>query len=393
MTFKLVFTLLLFLPGILVHAGERYLLSPFEKASGWGQGLTTADFNGDGKSDLVVLAPGYHNSRQDFLGVITLYYGRAEGFNHSPDLIFEPGLPGFGTGASNSASGDFNNDGFDDLVVSNPFYGEPQLDRGFVQLFPGSAKGLDKNHSLIKTGPTAYGSYGSHIACLDFNADGIDDLLVESRFAEILEGRIYLYCGGKEFSLETPDFSLKIENSQSLYFGLSTDFNNDGAIDLICRTNNNWNAGKSQYYIFQGGRKPELSPMKKFETNQFTPQFYLAKNKVFVGTGNSENGMKSMAIRMDDWGVSKIPWEIPGIPLQLSGNSFAVINDSDGLFLRIFTVEGNNIREKVVRKLPPAGYSGWPPRILRAEPGKELQLILPVTIKGKETLSFTTLAD
>jgi hypothetical protein len=374
-------------------AQEKILVSPFDIEVRWGESLTIADFNHDGRSDMVVIAPDYKNSRHESTGAFTLYYGKKEGFSRQPDLIPEPGLPGLTDGISNCTSGDFDNDGFDDLVVSNPFYGEPQLDRGFIQLYMGGKKGLDVQTSRIKKGDTAYGSFGSKVSCLDFNEDGIDDLLVESRFAEILEGRIYIYFGGADFSMDEPDISLGVENSQSLYLEFLTDFNNDGVEDLVCRSNRNWNAGRSQFYVFAGGRNAGSEPVAHFEIDQFTARFYLNEPRVLVGMSKSENGMMSKAFRLDENGVSKLAWETPGIPVQLSGTRFAVISESGKPDLQLFETKGGEIISMSHIYMTNNIRFGWRPQRLRIYPRATDSIVIPVLLHGKEGLLINHLPE
>jgi hypothetical protein len=341
MSLKRTVLFFLLLTGFSGFAQNVAINQPFEEFTNWGQALTVADFNNDGLNDIVALAPKLPKNNKPF-GAFTLHYNTENGFHKKPDLIIHPELPGFNSGISHCAAGDFNTDGFTDLVVSNPFYGEPQLDRGFVQVFWGSTEGIIAEKTTVKTGLTAYGSFGSNVACLDFNGDGTDDLLVEARFDQILEGRIYIYYGGENFSLESPDIALKVENSQSLYFCFSDDLNSDGIADVVCRSNSNWNTTKTQVSIFYGGINPNETHSQYFEMENFTPLFYCKNEKVFFGTVRDNTNIPSTeAFKITTSGFQTLNIKTEGIPFKISGNKIMLIRNYNDTGLYIYAFRNN----------------------------------------------------
>ena len=119
----------------------------------FGEAMTVGDFNGDGVEDLAVGSPGstiagYAGNRH---GKVTIFYGPGivrdcqvihQGtFNGSPDSPESWDLFG-----GVLASGDFNDDGFDDLAVGTPYEdlgGNNQLrNAGIVEIFNGSNQGF-----------------------------------------------------------------------------------------------------------------------------------------------------------------------------------------------------------------------------------------------------------
>jgi hypothetical protein len=139
----------------------------------------------------------------------------------------------------------------------------------------GSPDGIIKAPSSVITGVSDYGSFGSNLNGADFNGDGIADLCVEARFDKLLEGRIYIYPGGKKFSIEKPAFELSNPGSESLYLCLTGDLNRDGFMDVVCRSNRNWNTHQTEVSLFYGGPKADNFPDYIFTTGSFTPSLLI----------------------------------------------------------------------------------------------------------------------
>lgn len=119
------------------------------------------DFNGDGYQDLVVGGWG------DIGGEINVHYGSAGGISGSAGVSYTNGTErsyGYCVGV-----GDFNGDGYDDVAVGGS---NTQVD-----LFYGTAAGLPASPSA--TIPLLFGNYGYAIEGHgDYNGDGYDDLVV-----------------------------------------------------------------------------------------------------------------------------------------------------------------------------------------------------------------------
>lgn len=82
--------------------------------------------------------------------------------------------------------GDFNGDGFDDLVVGVPHEDLGSVrDAGAVQVFYGSSDGVTTANDQVLRGRNSYDQFGAATAVGDFNNDGYDDLAVASPRAEV----------------------------------------------------------------------------------------------------------------------------------------------------------------------------------------------------------------
>ncbi len=187
---------------------------------GMGMGLSTAgDINGDGFDELIV---GARNA--DLGGIDTgasyVVFGKAGGFGHDVDLSTLNGTNGFTisgaaagsfTGLSVSTAGDFNGDGYSDLIVGAPgVYASPTWSGESYVVF-GKATGFSSNIDLATlggadgfrvTGVANGDASGYNVSTAgDVNGDGFDDIAVSSARAsphgQEAAGETYVIFGAK----------------------------------------------------------------------------------------------------------------------------------------------------------------------------------------------------
>ncbi len=237
--------------------------------------LFVADFNGDGKLDLVGLAP-YCASN---LPCVAVYLGKGDGTFQAPALYstIDPIHPA-NTNAYGMAVGDLNGDGKPDIAVTQSngmvvllnngngtfgtaaYYDNGASHQSFLGIAIGDVNGDKKNDiltssaygdvflflnqgsgkfalkgSVAKTNPTA--SWGSWLVNLaDINGDKKLDLVVTDGAGEIwtfLGKNTGVFTAGPIYPLQRPQDSPPSNV-------VVADFNGDGALDLFIAGNQGW---------------------------------------------------------------------------------------------------------------------------------------------------------
>lgn len=149
----------------------------------FGLSLAAGDFNGDGSDDLAIGAPNGDFSH----GAVTELFGSRTGITTTNSQF----IATFGDGGGFAqASGDFNADGYADLVIGDPNTATSTGGAGAIEIHYGSATGLthvkpgtarviaEATQGMPGPGTAGNDAFGFALTKGDFNGDGIADVAV-----------------------------------------------------------------------------------------------------------------------------------------------------------------------------------------------------------------------
>jgi FG-GAP repeat len=240
------------------------LSSVAEAGDNFGASLTSGDFNGDGIDDLAVGSPDESVGTVEDAGAATAIYGSTNGLTATGHQTWHQDSTGILDEAETSdrfsaslTSGDFNDDGIDDLAVGVYSEDIDDIDHaGAVNVIYGSTNRLgdtgnqfwSQNSAGIQ-GNSEFGDYfGWSVTSGDFDGDGIDDLGVGVPLEEsdsnstnagavnILRGSVDRLTGldDRYLSQNTLDLADNPSEAHDRFAWSLTagDFNGDGHSDL-----------------------------------------------------------------------------------------------------------------------------------------------------------------
>jgi len=231
----------------LAQALDQSGVASNEHGDDFGRAVATGDFDGDGYVDLAVGIPGEDIDSTPDVGMVLVFKGSAQGLAEpyvlDQDLNSNDDGDLFGTSL---AAGDFNGDGYDDLVVGAPGesigVGTPGPRTGVVFHFQGSPSGLSQVRFLHQEPlelDEGEDDFGRTLVAGDLDRDGYADLVVGAPGKDLGSGPaglLFVFRGSPEglsasYTLDQSPSG----NGNGDRFGDSLamgDFNGDGYLDL-----------------------------------------------------------------------------------------------------------------------------------------------------------------
>lgn len=224
----------------------------------FGAALAVGDFDSDGFDDVATSVPG-ENFGSFAPAAVHVLFGSAGGLGATgrDQLIAGPSEAQASSWGRRLATGDFNDDGFDDLVIGVPEDDTPLSNTGAVYVLQHTEGVFDLASAERLTAQEIFGGsaslpaefFGDALAVGDFNGDRLDDLVIgvpDEAVEGIQEGAVIVLLGEEGFGIyagESPARQFEHgqeglprgDDIQTVRWGhaLTTgDFDGDGLADL-----------------------------------------------------------------------------------------------------------------------------------------------------------------
>ncbi|MEZ5443050.1 MAG: integrin alpha [Lysobacterales bacterium] len=358
------------------------------------------DFNGDGVDDLIIGAPGAEVEGRTGAGSSYVVFGRSTGgfpaviqlstLDGSNGVRFD-GVAAEDQSGTVSAAGDINGDGVDDVVIGARF-ADPNgsysgssyvvfgRSTGFAPVI--ELSGLDGSTGFRLDGAAAVDVSGARVTGIgDFNADGVDDLIVGAPGADV-EGRANAGSSYLVFGRSTGSFPPVIELSsvdgssgirfdgvaaedQSAAVSAAGDVNDDGIDDLIIgapAADPNGQSSGSSYVVFGHRQAPEATNYSYTYWDPSEPGWgynLSHQGDLLYGTWYSYAAdgkpmfLTVEALLNSDGSFSGPIYRVSGTPFQLINGTQAftgvtevgvasMVFDTDGTLILQYTYEGSS---------------------------------------------------
>ncbi|MBL8008924.1 MAG: FG-GAP repeat protein, partial [Ignavibacteria bacterium] len=148
---------------------------------------SAGDVNGDGFSDVMVGAITFNNIYNSQDGRVYIYFGGTS-MDTSKDVTFY-GETGSQFGRFSSKAGDMNGDGYSDVIIGAE---KPDSSTGRAYIYYGGAQ-MNNSVDIVLNGEAINSEFGTSVSSGDFNKDGYSDVIVGAHKYSTNTGRAYVY--------------------------------------------------------------------------------------------------------------------------------------------------------------------------------------------------------
>ncbi|WP_177194185.1 FG-GAP-like repeat-containing protein [Dyadobacter sp. SG02] len=221
--------------GVVGHTAAKNMIIDSVYVHKSGSGVANAgDINADGFDDIIINAPG---TDPLLAGESCILYGSIEGIR-APQYNVSQKLTKIPFGRAVAGAGDVNGDGFADVVIGNPHFGNA-VNGGEVRIYFGTATGIDMVNFQVLLEPLGGTKYGTSVSGAgDLNGDNYADIVVGAPKYKVVNetrGAAYVYYGSPTGVGTVP----KVLPGKNINASMGTsvaglgDTNGDGYGDLI----------------------------------------------------------------------------------------------------------------------------------------------------------------
>ena len=254
----------------------------------FGSSVAAGDVNGDGKADLLVGAPDALVGGMERAGKGFVFVAPSFSTSYALQAPQPEANSSFGRAL---AAADVNNDGYDDVVIGAPDAGADGEAAGLAFVFLSPSFGTVTTLHDPAPQPGAY--FGQAVAGGDFNGDGYDDLLVGAYGSNWIYsgvGRAFVFTAPSLSSVTALEQPVVV--ADSAYFGYEltvADVNHDGYADAVIGAHD---ADLSNPLATAGGETdiflgPSFQTVYHFQDPQAEPFAFFSRS-IAVGDVNGD---------------------------------------------------------------------------------------------------------
>jgi hypothetical protein len=260
-----------------------------------GAAITSGDFNGDSIDDLVIGSSFSSIEQREFNGKVSIFFGKKNILTtFSPDVVLYGESSGDQLGTS-LTTGDFNNDGIDDLAIGafNAYYhsgrpGKVYILNGRLTWDRQAYDFLDTKADTTFVGIDSDDGFGLKLSTVDISNDNVDDLVIGAPFSSSKKikrsGIVYAFFGGDTFMSTDVYFS---DEANSIIYGNASNerFGSSIAGGHILGKNNDLVIGA---YTADNDDKSQAGKIYFYRGSKLFPEKVDSPYSTIIGTKESE---------------------------------------------------------------------------------------------------------